>query len=134
MKKLILTMIIACLAIGTASAQGWGGGWGVSPQTISVSGTLQLQNGVIAVASGNNTYFVPMLARYIGFIEGLREGAQISMDGFASGNYIQPTKVTIGGKSYDFSANVPQRAAYGGGYGSGCGRGMGYNGGWGGCW
>ena len=131
-------MVIACLAVSAASAQGWGGGWGAPSQTISVSGTLQLQNGVIAVTSGNNAYYVPALTRYIGFIEGLREGAQISMEGYASGNYIQPTRVTISGKTYDFTANQggPQGMTYGG-YGWGHHRGAyAQGGGWGrgGCW
>ena len=131
MKKLGFALAIVCLAIGTVSAQGWG--WGTPSQTVSVNGTLQLRNGEIAVVSGTTTYFVPVLTRYIGFIEGLREGAQISMDGYASGNYIQPTRVTISGKSYDFAANAPQGAAFGG-YGWGHHRG-GWGGGWGrGCW
>ena len=144
MKKLGFVLVIACLAIGTVSAQGWGGTWGTPTQAISVTGTLQLQNGEIAVASGNTIYFVPALTRYIGFIEGLREGAQISMDGFASGNYFEPTRVTISGRSYDFAANVPQGGAQGTAYGGwghmGYARGMmGYGvrgGGWGrgGCW
>ena len=137
MKKLGLVMVIAFLAIGTASAQNWGNGW--ASQAISVTGTLQLRNGEIAVVSGNNAYFVPALTRYIGFIEGLREGAQISMTGFASGNYIQPTSVTANGKTYDFNANVPQGGVQGtpyGGYGwghhngaNGWGGGMGHHGG-----
>ena len=136
MKKLVLVIAIACLVIGAAFAQNWGN----ASQIISVSGTLQLQSGVIAVASGNNTYLVPSLTQYIGFIEGLREGAQISIDGFASGNYIQPTKVTINGKVYDFPANAPQGMVYGG---WGCNNAGNGRGGWGrqinnwgrwGCW
>jgi len=131
MKKIGFVMVIAFLAIGTASAQGWGGGWGTAPQAISVTGTLQLQNGAIAVVSGNNVYFVPVLTQYIGFIEGLREGAQISMDGYVSGNYFQPTRVTISGRNYDFTANVQQGTVYGGcGRGRNVARSMGY----GGCW
>ena len=140
MKKIGFVLVIAFLAIGTVSAQGWGGVWGAPSQTTSVTGTLQLQNGEIAVASGNTIYFVPTLTRYIGFIEGLREGAQISMDGFVSGNYFQPNRVTISGKTYDFTSNVSQGTAYGG-YGwchNGMGyvRSIGYGGGWGrgGCW
>jgi len=133
MKKIGFMMLIAFLAVGTVFAQGWGG-WGTPSQSISVTGTLQLQNGEVAVASGNTTYFVPVLTRYIGFIEGLREGAQISMDGYASGTFFQPAKVTISGKNYDFTPNVPQGRANGG-YGWGHHRG-GYGGGWGrgGCW
>ena len=112
MKKLGLVILIFCLAASMASTQNRGNGWGTTTQTISVTGTLQLRNGVIAVASGNTSYYVPTLTQYIGFIEGLREGAQISIDGFISGNYIQPTNVTINGKSYDFTANARQGFAY----------------------
>jgi hypothetical protein len=111
MKKFGFIIVIACLVIGTASAQNWNNGWGTPVQTgqaISISGTLQLQNGVIAVVSGNTAYYVPSLTQYIGFIEGLREGAQISVDGYFYGNYVQPTRVVISGKSYDFSANTQQ--------------------------
>jgi len=119
MKKLGFLFFIVCLAIGTASAQNWNNGWGTPTQTISVTGTLQLQNGVIAVVSGNTGYYVPSLTQYIGFIEGLREGAQVSIDGYVSGNYLQPTKVTISGRSYDFSANAQQCFSYcGGGWGN----------------
>nr|AGS53386.1 hypothetical protein [uncultured bacterium contig00018] len=127
MKKLILVIVIACLMILTVSAQNWR-----APQTVSVSGTLQLQNGMIAIASGNNAYFVPVLTQYIGFIEGLKEGAQITVNGFLSGNYIQPNTVTIAGKTYDFTpGNNPQGLAYGG-YACGyCGGGIMHGGNWG---
>ena len=108
MKKIGLLIIIVSLAAGMAFAQNWGNGLGTVTQTVSITGTLQLQNGIIAVVSGNTAYFVPTLTQYIGFIEGLREGAQISIDGFVSGNYIQPTRVTISGKSYDFTASAQQ--------------------------
>jgi hypothetical protein len=45
-----------------------------------------------------------MLNRYIGFITGLREGASVSVEGYEFRNMIQPVKVTIDGKSYDFNA------------------------------
>jgi hypothetical protein len=105
MKKMIFVLVIGILAIGTISAQVWGA------QSVTVEGTLQLQNGQIAVASGNTVYFVPVLARYIGFIDGLREGARVSISGYASGNILQATQVTINGKSYNFQAS---------GYGSCC--------------
>jgi hypothetical protein len=104
MKKPGLVLIIALLAIDTASAQLDR----AAPQTVTISGTLQLQNGQIVVASGSNTYFVPSLIRYVGFIEGLKEGAQISVEGYAWGNYLHPAKVIISGKTYDFTVNVPE--------------------------
>jgi hypothetical protein len=118
MKKLMFLTAVVCLATGSIFAQGWGG---VS-QKITVNGTLQLQNGQIALASGNTVYFVPTLGRYIGFIDGIKEGASVSIDGYASGNYLEPSRVTVNGKSYDFSTNY--QAQWGGGYGY-CGYGPG---------
>jgi hypothetical protein len=117
MKKLGFLTAVACLAAGTIFAQGWGD----ASQTITVNGTLQLQNGQIAVASGNTVYFVPTLGRYIGFIDGLKEGARVSIDGYASGNYLEPSKVTLDGKSYDFNTNQGWGNYGWGGYGYGGG-------------
>jgi hypothetical protein len=116
----MFVLLIALFAIGTVPAQNWRNPWGAA-QSRTVNGTLQLQNGLIAVQDGTAIYFVPMLERYIGFIEGLKEGSRISIEGYVSGNYIEPLKITINGKSYDFLAN---------GYGPG--RGYGHCRGW--CW
>jgi len=126
MKKLVFLLVIAFMAAGTIFAQGWGG---VSQQ-ITVTGTLQLLNGQIALSSGNTVYFVPSLGRYVGFIEGLKEGTSVSIEGYASGNYLEPSKVTISGKSYDFTPNNFGQGR-GGGYGY-CGNGS-YNSGGYGC-
>ncbi|MCL2759083.1 MAG: hypothetical protein FWD22_02610 [Treponema sp.] len=69
---------------------------------VKVEGTLKLERGLVAIESGNSTYFVPMLNRYIGFIGGLKEGARVTVEGRGFRNAIQPTKVTIDGKTYDF--------------------------------
>ena len=74
---------------------------------ITIEGTLKLERGFVAVESGDSVYYVPMLNRYIGFINDLREGTRVSVEGRESRNVIQPTKVTIGGRSYDFPANGP---------------------------
>jgi hypothetical protein len=42
-KKVIFVLVIAILAIGTISAQVWGNQQG-APQSVTVEGTLQLQN------------------------------------------------------------------------------------------
>jgi hypothetical protein len=99
MKKLIFVLVIAFLAIGVVSAQNWGIG-----QSVTVEGTLKLQNGQIALSAGNTLYFVPVLNRYVGFIDGLKEDARVSVSGYASGNVLQAAQVTINGKSYDFSS------------------------------
>ena len=89
-------MVIALVAAGTSWAQWWG-----TPETVSIQGTAGLQNGQFVIISGDSVYFVPLLGRYVGFIDGLREGASVSIEGFAFGNHIRPVRMTIGGRSYD---------------------------------
>jgi hypothetical protein len=123
MRKFGLVLIIGFVAAGMAAAQGWGGPWGNqgwAAQTVTVSGTLQLQNGTIAVVNGGTAYYVPALERFVGFIDGLKEGAQVSVDGYAAPNtnYLQAVKLTIGGRSYDLVAAGPRGIPYNG-YGTG---------------
>jgi hypothetical protein len=74
---------------------------------VTIDGTLKLERGFVAVESGDSVYYVPMLNRYIGFINDLREGTRVSVEGREFRNVIQLTKLTIGGKSYDFPATGP---------------------------
>jgi hypothetical protein len=109
MRKFGLVVIIGLVAAGMVAAQGW------TAQTLTVSGTLQLQNGAIAVVNGGTAYYVPTLERFIGFIDGLKEGAQVSVEGYAApNNYVQAVKLTIGGKSYDLVPIGQQGMAYNG--------------------
>ena len=101
MKKIVIVFTIAFLVIGTISAQG--SGRQKIPEPVKIEGTLQLQNGQFAVASGSNTYYVPMIRRYVGFIDALKEGSNVSFEGYVKGNFLQPVKMTIGGKSYDLA-------------------------------
>ncbi|MDR0456462.1 MAG: hypothetical protein LBH20_07255 [Treponema sp.] len=137
MKKIGLVVVIVLLAAGAVFAQRWGNAWGVS-QSITIEGTLQLQNGQIAVSTENAVYFVPVLSQYVGFIDGLKEGSRVSVLGYAWGNVVQATQITINGKSYDFQASgygnygsgwcggvcygAGNFAAVRGGRGGGCGR------------
>ncbi|MDR1231891.1 MAG: hypothetical protein LBK61_10890 [Spirochaetaceae bacterium] len=132
MKKIVLAMLVVLAAAGIVSAQSlpWGG---AQPQ--SVQGTLGLQNGAIVLfpsantAGGNTVCYVPHLSRYAGFIDGLKEGAQVRLDGCSMGNgFFVPSKITVGGKDYDISEVFaghggcgPDRGHRGGhGYGRGC--------------
>ena len=116
MKKLTVFLFISVLLVGTVYAQGIrddqrAGGTVRRTErlrnndSITVEGTLKLERGFVAVESDDSVYLVPMLNRYIGFINGLSEGARVSVEGRESRNTIYPTKVTIGGKTYDFPAN-----------------------------
>jgi hypothetical protein len=143
MKKLTIFMFIVTLLVGTVSAQairdqrqqppaqptdrperatrpdrpepGQRPSRNSEAQT-TVEGTLKLQNGFIVIERGDTVYLVPMLNRYIGFIGGLREGNNVSVEGRVSRNVIHPAKVTIDGKDYSFfgpgqqlSSNRPDR-------------------------
>jgi hypothetical protein len=76
----------------------------------TVSGNLSIVHGRIALVSGDTTYYVGGLNRFVGFIEGLKEGARVSLEGAA---YQSPTdtkvkilrvsKLTLNGKDYDLS-------------------------------
>lgn len=117
--KILITVLVILLVSGAGAsvfAQSAVNPWG---EPVTVEGTLQLQNGAIALASGDTTYLVPRLFRYVGFIDGLKEGAAVSVQGYVGGyNTLMPTAMTVNGKTYDLSGN-----AWGGGYGYGFGRG-----------
>jgi hypothetical protein len=111
-KKLFVFLLIAVLFAGTVSAQ-TRNNRERNFSLVTLEGTLKLQRGFIAVESGETSYFVPMLTRYIGFIDGMKEGAKVSVEGYVFGNTIHTTKVTLEGKSYDFIAG-----GHGPGFGS----------------
>ncbi|MCL2196972.1 MAG: hypothetical protein FWB77_05095 [Treponema sp.] len=75
---------------------------------VKVEGTLKLEKGFVAIESGENVYLVPMLNRYIGFISSLKEGAKVTVEGRGFRNMVQPVKVSIDGKDYDFNIAMPQ--------------------------
>jgi len=77
---------------------------------ITVSGKLKLERGFVAVQtenendSNNSVFIVPSLNRFIGFINGFSEDANVSVEGYRFGNMIHLTKLTIGDRTYDFPA------------------------------
>jgi hypothetical protein len=151
MKRFCLLMIIAVLFTNAAFAQDRDNRRPGTPpprveqpvpETVSVTGTLQLQNGFIVLVSGENVYNVPMLMRLSGFVDGIKEGKQVTVEGYGNRNMLHPTKLTVDGKTYDFPVRGPgPMMGQGFGYGRGQGPapyGKGYNGrggrsGWGGC-
>jgi len=104
MKKIGFFLLIAVLVVGTVSAQNRND-LRRDNSTVTIDGTLQLQRGNIVLASGDSVYYVPSLTRYVGFIEGLKEGASVSVEGYEYRSVLYPVKVTIAGKSYDFADN-----------------------------
>lgn len=133
MKRLCSLLIITVLAIGTASAQSRfeqqdGSAKKREPGSAqkdrqrenrpeqrefksitTIEGTLKLEKGLVALASGDDVYFVPMLIHYAGFIDGLKEGAKVSVEGFQFRNMLHPRKITLNGKDYDFPSHGPRK-------------------------
>jgi hypothetical protein len=86
-----------------------------APETITISGALQLIKGRIAMVYQGKTYYIAGLSRLVGFIDGLKEGAQVTLEGNAAslrGNtetlFFRVSKLTINGKEYgDLSPSSP---------------------------
>jgi hypothetical protein len=119
MKKAVFIIAVALLVFGVAFAQKPD----QTPQTVTIEGTVQLQNGQFAIASGNTVFYCPRIGRYVGSIDGLKEGSRITVEGYVSGNVLQPVKMTANGRPYVFLANNSggyDCYGYGGGYGD-CG-------------
>jgi hypothetical protein len=110
MKKVILAVVIALAFTGIVSARGRR----LNPDGVSqsVTGTLAVRNGTIALEGETQVYYVPGLERFIGFIEGLKEGAQVTVEGYVYDNqtyaWLQPSKLTLNGKDYEVGNNLAQ--------------------------
>ena len=102
MKKVVLLVLFAAIIGGVVIAQS-------STPTTTIRGTLGLSGGRISVVSGNITYYVNGLSRFVGFIDGLKEGAQVSLDGYATAPTIEgqnyrtfyPVTLTLNTKTYE---------------------------------
>jgi len=110
MKKLIIFLLIAVMLTGSIYAQNRNRQGSNNHQrennSVTVNGTLRLEKGLVAVQgeSADSVYLIPTLNRFIGFINGLSEGKSVTVEGTRFRNVIQPSKITIDGRTYDFSA------------------------------
>jgi len=108
MKKIVLLCLLAAVMCGGIFAQS------NTPATTNIKGTLGLSAGRISVVSGDITYYVMGLSRFVGFIDGLKEGAQVSLDGYASAprtegqkdRVFYPVTLTLNGKNYEVGSTA----------------------------
>ncbi|MDR2402516.1 MAG: hypothetical protein LBD78_00620 [Spirochaetaceae bacterium] len=85
--------------------------WHGAPEPLekgTISGTLSLIKGRIGIQKEGEIYIVVGLGRLIGFVDGLKEGAVVTLEGFvrtdrenSKVHYLQVDKLTIDGKEYD---------------------------------
>ncbi|MDR3248437.1 MAG: hypothetical protein LBT39_06590 [Treponema sp.] len=124
MKRSVLFILMALGVTALVSAQaGNRRGCGaptpaVSAETVNVTGDLTIVQGAIAVKSGDITYYAGGLQRFVGFIDGLKEGAQVTLEGRAvtsprdsAAKFLRVSKLTLDGKDYDLApavADVPR--------------------------
>jgi hypothetical protein len=80
-------------------------------EEITISGKLSLDQGFIALQSDGKNYYLRGINRFAGFIDGLKEGAEVTLKGFAVNTrkedavLFMANKLTINGRDYDL---VPQ--------------------------
>ena len=141
MKKIVIVGMMALVAIGAVSAQGFGRAQAPAmqapamqaqaPQELkTIEGKLELVQGHPAIVVKDKTYFVQIPQFLYGFVDGLKEGATVKLAGFEMAVQYAPNSyffdvntLTIGAKSYDLSqfGGMGGRGGMGGGMGNGMG-------------
>jgi hypothetical protein len=88
---------------------GYGSRRDIAGETVTVSGNLELVNGQIAVVADGVTYIAGGLRWLTGFIDGIKEGAAVSLEGWArtapfdaNTRFLRISKLTVDGKDYTF--------------------------------
>ncbi|MCL2209428.1 MAG: hypothetical protein FWC19_04550 [Treponema sp.] len=109
MKRLVIFLLACILTTGAIFAQDKAERPERQREVVTIDGIVKLEKGMVAVESGDSVFVVPVLNRYINFINGLKEGAKISVEGNAFKNFIMPKKVTIEGKTYDLASGIRER-------------------------
>jgi hypothetical protein len=112
MKRIVLCVLFAIAAAGILWAQHSGrpdsSRRDREPEKTTISGSLALSRGRIALESGGNTYYITGIGGLIGFIDGLKEGASVSLEGWAfplprseTEQIFRAAKLSFNGKDYE---------------------------------
>ena len=119
MKRIAILLLAGALTGGFAAAQapkapgsgpdGHGRDW-ISAPTVTVEGKLVFLNGFICIVSPAKTWIVHLPAYIYGFVDGLKEGAQVKLEGKEMTlpvpqptSKLMVTKLIFNGKEYDLS-------------------------------
>jgi hypothetical protein len=80
----------------------------VKAEEITLEGTLELVNARVAIKKDGKTYFVMIPSRLYGFVDGLKEGASVKVEGYSrelpalKDNFVvQVETLTLGDKTID---------------------------------
>jgi hypothetical protein len=111
MKKTLILLLLLTAAAGVTFAQVQGRDFRRAgprdAETSTITGKLELINGNIAVKNGDTVFNIIGLGGLIGFVDGLKEGAEVSLEGWAfaapgrsENRGFLVSKLTINGKEY----------------------------------
>ena len=102
-----------------AYGPGYGRGYavqGYAPLTlekITLEGTLELVNFQVAIKKDNKTYYVMIPNRLYGFVDGLKEGASVKIDGYSheipgvkDSFAVRVDTLTLNGKTIDLTTST----------------------------
>jgi hypothetical protein len=113
MKQFPFFFLLALAAGGILYAQ-------TPPASSAVNGTLELKDGRFYLKSGSAVYYVRGLEQRAGSIAGLKDGAQVTLEGSVSSRegitekIFFPVKLTLNGKVYDVTPPTPPEGSRGG--------------------
>ncbi|MDR2144126.1 MAG: hypothetical protein LBP29_07135 [Treponema sp.] len=84
MKKQCFFLLLSFFVVSLwAQSPGEGSGENFrQKEPVSISGTLVLVNGFIALKSGDTVYYTNGLERLVGFVDGLKENAPVRLEGY----------------------------------------------------
>ena len=94
--------------------QAFGREAGNTGEELTLNGKLEWADGRIAVKTEEKTYFVTGIRQLLGFVDGLKEGAQLTLTGRAYGvsyipdyGFFRTEKVSFNGKDYAVNRGGP---------------------------
>jgi hypothetical protein len=83
-------------------------------EELTLNGRLEWADGRIAVITEDKTYFVTGIKQLLGLVDGLKEGAQLTLTGRAYGvsyipeyGFFRAEKLSFNGKDYTLNQNRP---------------------------
>ncbi|MDR2071634.1 MAG: hypothetical protein LBP81_09500 [Treponema sp.] len=136
MKRIFYAVLLVMAAAAVVSAQQWGPGYGregpgprfrddrrdsgpgrgyyredpreADRETVTLTGKLELIDGNIALRQDTVTYYIAGLNRLTGFVDGLKEGAEVTLEGVSrklpgdgERRVLLASRLGLNGKTYD---------------------------------
>jgi hypothetical protein len=87
-------------------------------EKVTVTGNLTIAQGRMAVKNNDTTYIVAGLQRFVGFIDSLKDGARVTLEGAAitypndaTTKFLRTEKLSINGKDYEVASPTVAKAS-----------------------